>query len=265
MALRAMGLDGPGTSEDELWDVGGREALAGHLRELADARLAEKESAVGETDWAMVERLVLLRTIDSLWVEHLTELDDMRRGIGLRGYAQQDPLNEFKKEAFSLYDQLRGADPAPGGDHHLPGPGDEAAGRPDTRRGAARGQPRGRRHGPGDRPPRGGRRRGRRAPRRPRRSAAAGSWPGGFRRGRRSGPCSSRSVIEPPRPPRAAGRERSWAATIPATAARGSSTRSATGAERRRRRSRRKLPLGHSAFAAYTPLDAAHAHGERTR
>ena len=53
-------------------------------------------------------RLVLLRTIDSLWVEHLTELDDMRRGIGLRGYAQQDPLNEFKREAFQLYDELRG-------------------------------------------------------------------------------------------------------------------------------------------------------------
>jgi preprotein translocase subunit SecA len=56
----------------------------------------------------MVERLVLIRTIDSLWVEHLTELDDMRRGIGLRGYAQQDPLNEFKREAFELYDELRG-------------------------------------------------------------------------------------------------------------------------------------------------------------
>ena len=54
----------------------------------------------------MIERLVLLRTVDSLWIEHLTELDDMRRGIGLRGYAQQDPLNEFKKEAFNLYDQL---------------------------------------------------------------------------------------------------------------------------------------------------------------
>jgi preprotein translocase subunit SecA len=50
---------------------------------------------------------VLLRTIDSLWVEHLTELDDMRRGIGLRGYAQQDPLNEFRKEAFSLYTELQ--------------------------------------------------------------------------------------------------------------------------------------------------------------
>ena len=55
-----------------------------------------------------IERFVLLRTIDSLWVEHLTELDDMRRGIGLRGYAQQDPLNEFRKEAFGLYEELSG-------------------------------------------------------------------------------------------------------------------------------------------------------------
>ena len=66
------------------------------------------EAEVGEEDWSTVERLVLLRTIDSLWVEHLTELDDMRRGIGLRGYAQQDPLNEFRREAFQLYEELRG-------------------------------------------------------------------------------------------------------------------------------------------------------------
>jgi preprotein translocase subunit SecA len=51
---------------------------------------------------------VLLRTIDSLWVEHLTEVDDMRRGIGLRGYAQQDPLNEFRREAYRLYEELSG-------------------------------------------------------------------------------------------------------------------------------------------------------------
>ena len=102
-----MGLDGPGTSEDELWEVGGREALREHLHELVDAKLEEKEQEVGEADWTMVERLVLLRTIDSLWVEHLTELDDMRRGIGLRGYAQQDPLNEFRREAFALYTELR--------------------------------------------------------------------------------------------------------------------------------------------------------------
>jgi preprotein translocase subunit SecA len=63
---------------------------------------------VGPEAWATIERYVLLRTIDSLWVEHLTELDDMRRGIGLRGYAQQDPLNEFRKEAFRLYEELSG-------------------------------------------------------------------------------------------------------------------------------------------------------------
>ena len=79
-----------------------------HIRDLADEQLAAKQAEVGEEDWKTVERLVLIRTIDSLWVEHLTELDDMRRGIGLRGYAQQDPLNEFKREAFQLYDELRG-------------------------------------------------------------------------------------------------------------------------------------------------------------
>jgi preprotein translocase subunit SecA len=78
------------------------------VRDLADDKLAQKATEVGEEDWKTVERLVLIRTIDSLWVEHLTEIDDMRRGIGLRGYAQQDPLNEFKREAFELYDELRG-------------------------------------------------------------------------------------------------------------------------------------------------------------
>ena len=70
-------------------------------------RLEARGQEHGEEVWSQVERFVLLRTIDSLWVEHLTELDDMRRGIGLRGYAQQDPLNEFRKEAFRLYEELR--------------------------------------------------------------------------------------------------------------------------------------------------------------
>jgi preprotein translocase subunit SecA len=107
-ALKAMGLDLPGTSEDELWDLGSRDAILEHLLELADSRLDAREAEVGATDWAMVERLVLLRTIDTLWVEHLTEVDDMRRGIGLRGYAQQDPLNEFRREAYRLYEELSG-------------------------------------------------------------------------------------------------------------------------------------------------------------
>jgi preprotein translocase subunit SecA len=107
MALKTMGVDGPGTTEDELWEVGGREDIAAHLRELADAKLEEREQEVGE-HWTLAERFVLLQSIDRLWVVHLTELDDMRRGIGLRGYAQQDPLNEFRREAFNLYEELRG-------------------------------------------------------------------------------------------------------------------------------------------------------------
>jgi preprotein translocase subunit SecA len=106
-ALKTMGLDGPGTTEDELWEMGSRDEILEHLLDLADTRLTARAEEIGEADWGLVERHVLLRTIDSLWVEHLTEIDDMRRGIGLRGYAQQDPLNEFRREAFELYGELR--------------------------------------------------------------------------------------------------------------------------------------------------------------
>jgi preprotein translocase subunit SecA len=105
--LSLMGLGGEETSADTLWDTGGREAIAEHLRELADARLETLETQHGAEVWGQVERHVLLNTIDALWVEHLTELDDMRRGIGLRGYAQQDPLNEFRREAYRMYEEFR--------------------------------------------------------------------------------------------------------------------------------------------------------------
>src|SRR4051812_14181442 len=105
--LGAMGLTGDEISADTFWDLGGREAVGEHLREVVDARLEAREAEVGEEAWGQVERFVLLRTIDSLWVDHLTEIDDMRRGIGLRGYAQQDPLNEFRREAYRMYEELR--------------------------------------------------------------------------------------------------------------------------------------------------------------
>ena len=104
-----MGLDGPRHERGRArGDAAAARSCPSHLRELVDDALdGARQPRSARTDWALVERLVLLRTIDSLWVEHLTELDDMRRGIGLRGYAQQDPLNEFKKEAFGLYEELR--------------------------------------------------------------------------------------------------------------------------------------------------------------
>jgi len=106
--LHALGLHGTAFSADTLVDAGSRDDVVEHLREVIDAELAGREEANGPDVWAQVERFVLLRTIDSLWVDHLTELDDLRRGVGLRGYGGIDPLNEFKKEAFRLYEELRG-------------------------------------------------------------------------------------------------------------------------------------------------------------
>lgn len=57
-------------------------------------------------NWLDVEKTVLLRSIDELWMEHLEIMDYMRRGIGLRGYGQRDPLVEYKKEAFRLFNEL---------------------------------------------------------------------------------------------------------------------------------------------------------------
>ncbi|TAK00027.1 MAG: preprotein translocase subunit SecA, partial [Chloroflexota bacterium] len=104
-ALHRMGFTLDEVREDELFDLHTRESVAEHLKDVASRKLDAKEAAIG-AEWTLIERYVMLRTIDSLWVEHLTELDDMRRGIGLRGYAQQDPLNEFRKEAFNLYEEL---------------------------------------------------------------------------------------------------------------------------------------------------------------
>jgi preprotein translocase subunit SecA len=103
--LEAMGLGSEETKPDALWAHGGRDAVAINLKDMAAERLEAKEKEVGE-DWPLLERLVLLRTIDSIWVEHLTEVDAMRQGIGLRGHAQEDPLNAFKKEAFGLFEEM---------------------------------------------------------------------------------------------------------------------------------------------------------------
>jgi preprotein translocase subunit SecA len=106
--LARMGLGPDRIPEDELLDLRTAADVTARVKEVADETLEGRRAELGDEAWAMVERFVLLRTIDSLWVEHLTELDDMRRGVGLRGYAQQDPLNEFRKEAFRLFEEFLG-------------------------------------------------------------------------------------------------------------------------------------------------------------
>jgi len=82
-------------------------ALADALVDAALAAYDRKRAETGDEGILLLERLVLLRIIDTLWVEHLTAVDDMRRGIGLRAYSQRDPLNEFKVEAYRMFDELK--------------------------------------------------------------------------------------------------------------------------------------------------------------
>ncbi len=83
------------------------ESVIETLGELVHERYDRRRTELGEQAIKVLERLVLLRVIDSLWVEHLTAVDDMRRGIGLRAYSQRDPLNEFKIEAYRMFDELK--------------------------------------------------------------------------------------------------------------------------------------------------------------
>ena len=73
---------------------------------LADSLYGEKEAAFGSERMRKVERLLVLQDIDRLWIYHLTALDEMRQGAGLRGYGGQDPLTVYKREAHDMWQQL---------------------------------------------------------------------------------------------------------------------------------------------------------------
>jgi preprotein translocase subunit SecA len=75
---------------------------------LAQELYQKKEDELGDEKMRTLERLVLLRVIDRLWVYHLTALEELRQGIGLVGYGQRDPLVEFKREAYDMFEQLNG-------------------------------------------------------------------------------------------------------------------------------------------------------------
>ena len=72
----------------------------------ADARATEREGVIGADHMRGIEKNVLLNMVDQQWREHLMHLDHLRNVIGLRGYGQRDPLNEYKTEAFSLFEKL---------------------------------------------------------------------------------------------------------------------------------------------------------------
>jgi preprotein translocase subunit SecA len=76
------------------------------LKKLTVEMYDEREIKIGAPVMRQIEVMVYLRTIDMLWVEHLTTMDELRTGIGLRGYGQRDPLVEYKQEAYALFTNL---------------------------------------------------------------------------------------------------------------------------------------------------------------
>ena len=76
------------------------------LHDITEAHMADKASRFGPQLMAYVEKSVVLQVLDHLWREHIVNLDHLRSVVGFRGYAQRDPLQEYKSEAFELFQAL---------------------------------------------------------------------------------------------------------------------------------------------------------------
>ncbi len=102
---RIFGLDLP--IEDWAKEEGiAEEEIKTRLNDQVDRLFAQRAAQYGVEVWRQVEKSVLMQLFDQNWKEHLLHLDHLRQGIGLRAYGQKDPLNEYKREAFNLFEDL---------------------------------------------------------------------------------------------------------------------------------------------------------------
>jgi preprotein translocase subunit SecA len=83
-----------------------RQEIEDHISDLLEARYQEKESLIGPENMREAERMIMLNVIDTQWKDHLLSMDHLKEGIGLRGYGQKDPLIEYKKESFALFQDM---------------------------------------------------------------------------------------------------------------------------------------------------------------
>jgi preprotein translocase subunit SecA len=102
---RVLGLDLPADEWAKEEGIADEEIFA-RVERRADEHMAAKVAQWGPDVLRYVEKSVLLQTLDHLWREHLVMLDHLRQVIGLRGYGQRDPLNEYKAESFSLFEAM---------------------------------------------------------------------------------------------------------------------------------------------------------------
>ncbi len=82
------------------------EKLSQMIQDSAQSMYNGKEARIGATDFRQIERYIMLQTVDNLWKDHLLSMDHLKEGIGLRGYAQQDPKIIYKKEAFEMFQEM---------------------------------------------------------------------------------------------------------------------------------------------------------------
>jgi len=91
------------------WEDTSPEQIEQQLLDLAEQLYAAKEQQLGPDSMRQLERLLMLHVVDSHWVRHLTTLDELRQGIGLRAFGQKDPLIEYKREAYDMFGELKAA------------------------------------------------------------------------------------------------------------------------------------------------------------
>ncbi len=100
-----LGIDAP-VADWAAEEGADHEDIRDRLEEASDKLMAEKAEAFGADTLRNVEKQILLQTIDAKWREHLLTLEHLRSVVGFRGYAQRDPLNEYKTESFQLFESL---------------------------------------------------------------------------------------------------------------------------------------------------------------
>jgi preprotein translocase subunit SecA len=83
-----------------------KQEIEDHITDLLERRFKEKEDLIGPENMREAERVVMLNVIDNQWKDHLLSMDHLKEGIGLRGYGQKDPLIEYKKESFELFQDM---------------------------------------------------------------------------------------------------------------------------------------------------------------
>jgi len=94
-------------TKKDFGEITSQDALGDRVAQLVDETYEKREQELGPEISRAVERWVMLRTIDTHWIEHLTAMEELREGIYLRGYGQQDPLVAYKREAHDFFEQMR--------------------------------------------------------------------------------------------------------------------------------------------------------------